>query len=105
MNLTATEYRIAEQLTQGKLQKEIAEELFVSPHTVRNHTVNIMKKLDARNVVDVARIFILENPKKFFTSVAFLIIHAFIVFNCETMELRRPVRTQVRTSKTARKYN
>ena len=101
--LTAREQTIAELITQGNAQKEIADELFVSPHTVRNHIINIMKKWDARNSVDVARKYILQNPKQFFTAICFLIIQSMIVFNCETMEIRRPVRNSNRT-RTSRKY-
>lgn len=36
------------ELAYGKSTDEIAEKLFVSPHTVRTHVKNVMRKLDAR---------------------------------------------------------
>ncbi|PHQ27882.1 response regulator transcription factor [Leeuwenhoekiella nanhaiensis] len=104
MELTAREQTIARLITKGKLQKEIADELYISPRTVCNHTVNIMKKWDARSSIDIARKYIVKNPKEFFTALTFLFIQSMIIFNCETMELRRPVRSGSRTVKTARKY-
>ena len=45
-NLTATESRILSLIAQQKNSKEIAELLFVSEKTIRNHRYNIKKKLD-----------------------------------------------------------
>jgi DNA-binding CsgD family transcriptional regulator len=36
------------ELAYGKSTDEIAEKLFVSPHTIRTHVKNVMRKLDAR---------------------------------------------------------
>ncbi len=44
--LTATESRILSLISQQKQSKEIAELLFVSEKTIRNHRYNIKKKLD-----------------------------------------------------------
>jgi len=44
--LTATESRILGLIAQQKNSKEIAELLFVSEKTIRNHRYNIKKKLD-----------------------------------------------------------
>ena len=44
--LTATESRILSLISQQKQSKEIAEILFVSEKTIRNHRYNIKKKLD-----------------------------------------------------------
>ena len=106
MELTKQEYTVAELLTRGKSEKEIASELFISPKTVNNHTYNIRKKWNARCAVDIARTFILglEEPKKFFISVLFLIIQGHIMFNCVTMDLRRPSRASgARTVRISRK--
>lgn len=109
MELSKQEYRVAELLTLGFTEKEIASQLYISPKTVNNHTYNIRKKLDCRNAVDVARKFILslDNPKQFFTAVVCLLIQLHIVFNLETMELRRPARVNgarvTRTIKSGRK--
>ncbi len=43
--LTPSEVRILEHVTDGKSNKEIAEELFLSPWTVKTHVKNIYKKM------------------------------------------------------------
>ena len=43
---TATESRILSLIAEQKKSKEIAEILFVSEKTIRNHRYNIKKKLD-----------------------------------------------------------
>lgn len=105
MELSKQEYRVAELLTRGKSEKEIASRLFISPKTVNNHTYNIRKKWNARCAVDIARTFILnlENPKKFFTVLAFLLIQGNIVFAHPDMDLRRSTRTSTRIVRTSRK--
>ena len=45
-NLTATERRILKLIGEYKTSREIAEELFVSYHTVETHRRNICEKLD-----------------------------------------------------------
>ncbi len=45
-NLTATENRILQLISEQKNSKEIAAILFVSEKTIRNHRYNIKKKLD-----------------------------------------------------------
>jgi len=47
--LTAREKDVLEQLAKGKLYKEIAEELGISFHTVRQHICNIYEKLHVQN--------------------------------------------------------
>ncbi len=44
--LTATESRVLQLIAEQKKSKEIAELLFVSEKTIRNHRYNIKKKLD-----------------------------------------------------------
>lgn len=46
--LTATEYRILKLLSEYKTNKEIANELFISPRTVETHRVRICQKLDLK---------------------------------------------------------
>ena len=105
MELSKAEYKVAELVARGLSEKEIASELFISPKTVHTHTYNIRKKWDARCAVDVARKFILslDDPKKYFTVCAFLIIQSHVIFNCIYMDLRRPARTSVRIVRTSRK--
>ena len=44
--LTATESRVLQLIAEQKKSKQIAEILFVSEKTIRNHRYNIKKKLD-----------------------------------------------------------
>lgn len=45
-DLTRQETRVALLLAQGQTNREIAEQLFISPHTARHHTENVLEKLD-----------------------------------------------------------
>ena len=47
--LTTREQEILELLSQGKVSKEIAEQLAISYHTVRVHTKHIYEKLHVRS--------------------------------------------------------
>ena len=53
--LTMREREILKLLAAGKKSKEIAEALFISPHTVRRHRENIMEKLNARTLADLIK--------------------------------------------------
>ena len=53
--LTMREREILKLLAEGKKSKEIAEALFISPHTVRRHRENIMEKLNARTLADLIK--------------------------------------------------
>lgn len=105
MKLSKQEYKVAELLTRGKSEKQIASDLFISPKTVNNHTYNIRKKWNARCAVDVARKFILslDDPKSFFTVLIFLSLQGSIIFYSPDMDLRRPSRTTSRVVRTSRK--
>jgi DNA-binding CsgD family transcriptional regulator len=46
--LSAREIDVLEELARGTGTEQIALRLHVSPHTVRTHIKNIMRKLDAR---------------------------------------------------------
>jgi DNA-binding CsgD family transcriptional regulator len=46
--LSRKELSVLRELAQGHTTEEIGEILFVSPHTVRTHIKNAMRKLDAR---------------------------------------------------------
>lgn len=102
--VTATEYKIMGQLSRGFSEKEIAAQNFVSPKTVNVHTYNIRKKLKARGVSDVVRIFILslEDPKKYFVVIAFLFLQGFIITSSLDVDLRR-AKTNTRLVRGARK--
>ena len=58
--LTDRELDILRNLAAGKTSKQIGDELYISPHTVDTHRRNLLKKLDCRSVVELAR-FAYEN--------------------------------------------
>ncbi len=59
-DLTEREYLILQQITEGYDNKEIAEKIYVSIHTVKAHVSSIIKKLNAKNRTDAACIAIRE---------------------------------------------
>lgn len=61
--LSPREKEILQRLIDGYNYKRIAEELFISPNTVRNHMANIYEKLHVRSKVDAVKIGI---KKKWF---------------------------------------
>lgn len=103
--LSKTEYKVAELLSRGLSEKEMARELFVSKDTIHTHTYNIRKKWKARCAVDVARKFILslDDPKSFFTVLIFLSLQSSIIFSSTDIDLRKPARTSSRVVRTSRK--
>jgi two-component system response regulator DesR len=48
-NLTEREREVLDLVAQGATNREIAEQLFLSPHTVKEHTSSLYRKLKARN--------------------------------------------------------
>lgn len=60
MRLTPREIEIIKLIAQGKSAKEMAEELFLSLHTIDTHRRNILSKLDLKNIADLTR-FAFEN--------------------------------------------
>jgi DNA-binding CsgD family transcriptional regulator len=54
LGLTKTQERVAQLLTRGLTNAEIAEELGMSPYTVRRHTEHIFLRLGVRRRRDVA---------------------------------------------------
>ncbi len=59
--LTNRERGILKLLAEGKRTKEIAEALYISPHTVRRHRANIMEKLNSKNLADLVKYAISQN--------------------------------------------
>jgi DNA-binding CsgD family transcriptional regulator len=47
-SLSERELAVLEEIAQGTPTEEVARKLHVSPHTVRTHIKNILRKLDAR---------------------------------------------------------
>lgn len=60
MHLTAREVEIIRLVVEGKSAKEIADQLFLSLHTVDTHRRNILAKLKLKNIADLVR-FAFEN--------------------------------------------
>jgi DNA-binding NarL/FixJ family response regulator len=52
--LTERESEVLRLMAEGKENAQIAEELFISVHTVKNHVSNILAKLEAENRVQAA---------------------------------------------------
>jgi len=49
LNLTSREYEVLQQLTQGRSNAEIAENLFLSLSTVKTHVSNLFVKMDVKS--------------------------------------------------------
>jgi len=60
MHLTVREIEIIKLVAEGKSAKEIADQLFLSLHTVDTHRRNILTKLKLKNIADLVR-FAFEN--------------------------------------------
>lgn len=54
--LSEREIQIIKHLSAGKGGKEVAEVLFISPHTVKTHRRNIMHKLGVKNTAELIRL-------------------------------------------------
>jgi len=59
-NLTAREREVLSLLVEGLTNADIAEQLFVSVYTVRNHVQSILVKLDAHSKLEAAAIAVRE---------------------------------------------
>lgn len=55
IQLTERETEVAIHIAEGNTNKEIAEILCISPHTVHTHRKSLMKKLGVNSATDVAR--------------------------------------------------
>ncbi|KOV85186.1 LuxR family transcriptional regulator [Nocardia sp. NRRL S-836] len=55
-SLTSTEAKVARLVAQGLTNRQVASEMFVSPHTVGFHLRQIYRKLSIQSRVDLARI-------------------------------------------------
>ncbi len=60
-NLTERELQILRKIGKGGTYQEIAEHLFISPKTVRNHIEKIYKKLQVHNRVDAVTLALKNN--------------------------------------------
>ncbi len=60
-NLTSAELKILEQVVQGKSNNQIAEDVFLSPWTVKTHIKNIYKKMHVNSRAAAVRLAIQRN--------------------------------------------
>ena len=51
--LTEREKEVLQLLAQGKSNKEAAQVLNLSPHTIDSHRTNLMQKLDLHNTAEI----------------------------------------------------
>jgi DNA-binding NarL/FixJ family response regulator len=56
IELSKREVEILEQLSKGLKNKKIADNLFISPFTVKGHIQSIYKKLQAHNRIELLQI-------------------------------------------------
>ena len=93
--LSPTEKEITEQIAMGNSMKEIAAERYRSVETIKTHIKNIRTKWNARGVVDITRIYTIENADKMkmLIAVLFLGIQVFFIVPDNSAQLRRS-RTQ-----------
>jgi DNA-binding CsgD family transcriptional regulator len=59
--LSERELAVLDQIAQGTATEEVARRLHVSPHTVRTHIKNILRKLDARTRAHAVAIALSED--------------------------------------------
>jgi len=62
-NLTPREIEVLMLIADGKNNKEIADELFISEKTVKNHVSNIFRKIDVSDRTQAA-IYVFKNNLK-----------------------------------------
>ncbi len=53
MRISKRENDILEKLSKGNIQKEIADQLYISPRTVEVHVRNLFKKFNVKNVAEL----------------------------------------------------
>lgn len=61
--LTCREAEILKYITEEMTNKEIADQLFISPRTVETHRRNLIQKLKVRNTVGLVKYYINRNRK------------------------------------------
>jgi len=55
--ISSREYQVAELIAWGASDKEVAEELYISPETAKTHRKNILHKIHGHNSADLTRWF------------------------------------------------
>lgn len=104
--LSPTEIEISESVALGNSMKEIATQRFRSIETIKTHVKNICFKWNARGIVDITRIYTIENSSKFKLLIVgiFLGVQGFLITPDSDAQLRnaKPQRT-VRVQRTRKK--
>ena len=54
--LTASEFAVVQLVTQGASDREVAQRLYISAHTVNSHLRHVFTKLGIRSRVELARL-------------------------------------------------
>ena len=54
--MTSSELAVAQLVAEGLTNREVAERLFVSPHTVNSHLRHVFSKLGITSRVELARL-------------------------------------------------
>ena len=54
--MTKSELAVAQLVADGLTNREVAEQLFMSPHTVNTHLRQVFAKLDVNSRVDLTRL-------------------------------------------------
>ena len=62
--ISARENEILEKLISGKSYKEIGNELFISLPTAKTHVMNIYRKTDVNNKIELIKLILGSNPEK-----------------------------------------
>ncbi|MDQ1488684.1 MAG: hypothetical protein QOJ23_1198 [Actinomycetota bacterium] len=57
-SLTATEEEVAEAVGQGLTNRQVANRLYMSPHTVDSHLRHIYSKLSINSRIELARLLV-----------------------------------------------
>lgn len=62
--LSARELEVAKYYAQGHTSREIAESLFISPATVRNHIATVYRKLNVRNKTELVNLMVASSDHR-----------------------------------------
>jgi DNA-binding CsgD family transcriptional regulator len=62
--MTTSELSVAQLVADGLTNREIAERLFVSPHTVNTHLRHVFAKLEVNSRVDLTRLATERNSER-----------------------------------------